>query len=138
MSPRILITNGADVNARDGWDRTPIADPAAYGTNAPYGFDLVELVDLYIESGADLDTVDRWGYRPIHGPAGTGQMTTLQALINGGADISTPGACKNGGTDDTPMMKAVRHKKMQAVRMLLENGADKTYRSSFRTEMPQI
>ena len=127
---RLVISLGGDVNARDGWGQTPIVWPAQYGTDAPYGYDLVELTNVYVQNGADLENCDKWGYRPIHGCAATGQLQTLRAIITGGADTCSCAAGTKGGVNVTPLMSAIQNKQSQAAMMLLQCGADKTVRSS--------
>ena len=119
---RLVISLGGDVNARDGWGQTPIVWPAQYGTDAPYGYDLVELTNVYVQNGADLENCDKWGYRPIHGCAAAGQLQTLRAIITGGADTCSCAAGTKGGVNVTPLMSAIQNKQSQSAMMLLQCG----------------
>ena len=70
---KLLIKNGADVNARKG------VSPPLYDT---YN---IEIAKLLIENGADVNAKSPWGYTPLSN-ARTVEMAKL--LIENGADVN--------------------------------------------------
>ncbi len=87
------------------------------------------LVRHLLSLGADVRARNRRGAEPLHaaitgGPSSTHwdparQTSTMVALLEGGAD---PNAPASGGV--TPLHRAVRNRCSNAVRVLLDNGAD--------------
>jgi len=111
---RILISEGADVNARGSFGLTPLMR-AALDSKSP------EIVTLLIEAGADVNAKDDDGQTPLLFAAGyssTPEIVTL--LIEEGAEV-------NARDIDgwTPLMNAVLWAKSpEIVRLLIEAGAD--------------
>jgi hypothetical protein len=76
----VLLENGASVNARDGYGRTPlhqavISDDAA-------------IVEAILAKGADINAVDQGGDTPLHHAIEDNRKHVVKALLNKGADLS--------------------------------------------------
>lgn len=72
-----LITQGADINARDEYERTPLHYHAQVNN--------VEKVALLLERGADIETQDKYKNTPLHFAEYNAEVAQL--LIEKGADI---------------------------------------------------
>jgi ankyrin repeat protein len=55
---KLLLENGADINARDKEDATPLQHATFNGS--------YKAMQLLIERGADINTKDKEGSMPIH------------------------------------------------------------------------
>jgi hypothetical protein len=99
-----------------GW-RTPLhaaSDWPGYFPAAPAA------VDLLLEAGADPND-DTGGDRPetpLHWAASSDDLEVAVALIDGGADLETP-----GGSIGTPLDNAVGYGCWHVARLLVERGA---------------
>ena len=94
---RVLISEGADVNAKNDYTWTPLMYAVGY-TNGS------EIVTLLIEAGADVIAKDGAGWTPLMYAARfskTPEIVTL--LIEAGADVNAKG--KDGRT---PLMDAYK------------------------------
>lgn len=143
-----LLTKGAAVNARGGYDQsTPIFNACAGKKN-------IDVVRLLIKHGADVKAKDARGETPLHRAACIdGNTEILKLLIAEGADVNagepanTPlhrtaysGAADNiafliesgakvnlrGNLSEskTPLEAAVDNRQFRAARVLVEHGAD--------------
>ena len=72
-----LITQGADINARDEYERTPLHYHAQVNN--------VEKVALLLERGADIEVQDKYKNTPLH--FAEYNVEVAQLLIEKGADI---------------------------------------------------
>lgn len=106
-----LIQKGADVNARNKEQWTPI-HLAAYNGNA-------EMMDLLLANGAKLDLVNDIQQSPLHLAIQNGNMKTVEKLLDLGVAIDRPD--KNGYT---PLMYAAAQGKIKLVKLLLDRGSD--------------
>ncbi|RSL84792.1 hypothetical protein CEP51_003696 [Fusarium floridanum] len=90
---RMLISHGADVNARDTELLTPINSAAEY--------DLQEMVDLLLEAGADPNARDIEGTTPLGHAVVTGNIEMVRSLLKHGADPQTFDGMdfRNSGSD---------------------------------------
>ena len=108
----MLITKGADVNAKSGGGWTPLH----YAT----GGNDKEIVLLLIAKDADLNAKnanDR--ITPLHWAAWRGHKEVAELLITKGADVNTKN--KNGGT---PLHNAIWKGHKKIVELLIAKGAD--------------
>jgi ankyrin repeat protein len=99
---KILVANGAQVNAKDENDETPVHHALFEGRK--------QVVDLLIAAGADIN---------LHEAAYTGHAEKVRHLIDAGADISAKDA-----ENDTPLYLAVLGGHADAAEVLLDNGAN--------------
>jgi hypothetical protein len=80
-----------------------------------------ELVRKLIARGAD---VNKTGWTPLHYAATTGQLAIIQLLLDEHAYIDAESPNKT-----TPLMMAAHYGTPQAVKLLLEAGADPSLRN---------
>jgi ankyrin repeat protein len=102
---------------RRGGTRTALhvaADWPGYFPNGP------EIVKLLIEAGADPNaaTTPAPAETPLHWAASSDDVDVAAALINGGADLETP-----GGSIGTPLDNAVGYSCWNVARLLVTRGA---------------
>ena len=71
---RLLLQNGADVNAKDRWDMTPLQWAASQGH--------VDILHLLVETGVDLEVQANNGSRALHFAALHGHLPFIQELIS--------------------------------------------------------
>src|SRR5687767_312867 len=104
------IFSACEVDARGGYSKQ---------TALAFHFCPDELARWWVEQGADIDARDTYGRTPLHNRAASrnGRIEVLLAL---GADIHVKDA--NG---DTPLHKAAMFANADAVRLLMERGADR-------------
>ncbi len=79
---KLLISNGADVNARnrDGWTTF---HHLAFAERPG----VVEIIKLLISNGADIHIKDKWGKTALHLAANYGKIAMIRYLVSIGADI---------------------------------------------------
>ncbi len=69
---QLLLANGADVNAEDKYDRTPLLNATTLGHK--------DVVELLIVRGADVEAKDVWGQTPLGEAARRGHMEIFELL----------------------------------------------------------
>lgn len=117
---KFLIDNGADVNARDTVNATPLLWAAGFGRP--------ETVSLLIANKADVKAVDDNGWTALIWAAGIGQPETVDILIKAGADLNAA----DRQTGDTPLLRAARTGKPESLKVLLAAGADINARNNLK------
>ena len=113
----LLIDAGAKVNAANEYGVTPLSLAC---TNRSAG-----MVERLLKAGADPNAALWTGETPIMGCARTGNVETVKLLLSHGAD---PNA-KENQQGQTALMRAVAEKHPEAVRSLIDGGADVRARS---------
>ena len=115
---RVLVQNGADVSARDGFDdSTPLMFAANANPNPA-------IIQILIDNGADVGARDRHGLTALMSAADRNTAEVVQTLIDNGADVS---ARTESGT--TALMLAARRNTPEVAQILIDNGADVLARS---------
>jgi ankyrin repeat protein len=71
---RLLLQNGADVNARNNYGSTLLHYAVSYGH--------VDTLHLLVENGADLEALNNRGSRALHWAARFGYLPFIQELIS--------------------------------------------------------
>lgn len=108
---RVLLENGADVNAKNAEGNTPLF-AAVHQQNA-------EVTAMLIGKGADVNAKNNYGYAPIRAASRNGNAEILKILIEGGGDVNVK---DNQGS--TPLHVAVDEGDAETVGILIDNGAD--------------
>ncbi|UPK95217.1 hypothetical protein LCI18_006152 [Fusarium solani-melongenae] len=111
---RYLIAHGADVNALNGKNESPI-HVAASGKrkgSGDEGFWRSEAVNILLDHGADLNIVDAEGCTPLHKATDSGDAT--RQLLQKGAD---PTAGRQ-----SPLFRAIDNENLAALEALLDHG----------------
>jgi hypothetical protein len=75
-----LLKEGADVNAKDKWDDTPLHLAAIYGH--------IEVVKVLIENGAYVNAKNKFGNTPLHAAALNGHINVIKMLLERGAYLN--------------------------------------------------
>ena len=105
---------GVNVNATNAADESALMYLAMYGD--------LELAGVLIQKGAIVNKPD---WAPLHYAAMNGELKMIDFLLERSAYID---AASENGT--TPMMMAARSGKIDAVKMLVERGADPSQRNN--------
>jgi ankyrin repeat protein len=118
---RILLENGADLNAENSFRWTPLFSAARMGS--------VETVQALLEAGAESDAVSAEGRTPMmvlidRGRLG-GMTDKMMLLLDNGAD---PNLQDNNG--DTALHFAARTGKLEAIPLLIGHGADQNLQNN--------
>ena len=144
---RLLLKQGADVNAAQGDGMTALHWAASHGD--------VDEARMLISAGARLDAVTRNGnYTPLHLAAKGGNVAAVRTLLDAGASASAKtssggalplhlaaaqgnpdvlaalldkGAvvdAREGAWGQTPLMWAAAYNRLDALRTLIKRGAD--------------
>ena len=108
----LLISKGAEVNARDRIGQTALMGAAARGR--------LELVKLLLDEGADATASDDDGFTAFKAAVKSGNVKTAQLLLDSGATLNVVGI-RSGG----PLLTtACRFKNAAMAKFLVERGAD--------------
>jgi ankyrin repeat protein len=110
----LLLANGADVNARDGYGHTPLIQ-------ALWVNDHDKMMRLLLAKGADVNLADKAKMTALAYAAKQGQLEDVKILI--GNDANT-----NVITGASPLYFAVIGTHTEIVELLLANGADPNYK----------
>jgi ankyrin repeat protein len=110
----LLLANGADVNARDGDQHTPLIQSLWV-----YRHD--KMMRLLLAKGAEVNLSDKWNMSALNYAAKQGQIEDVKILIANDADI-------NLVTGTTPLMYAIFGDHRELVELLLASGADVDHR----------
>jgi ankyrin repeat protein len=105
---RVLLKHGADTEARDCNDFSPLEQVAYEGH--------METAQVLLEHGADVNARDDRRCTPLHWASEAGQLVVAQVLLSHGADVSA-----QREDNQTPLHRA---KDEKVARLLLEHGAD--------------
>ncbi len=108
---RFLLANGADPDARNTADQSPLLY-AAY-------MNFVEIVELLIDAGAPIYYWDARQYTPLHFAARQGGTETVKLLVEKGAVVDEPGQMER-----TPLHFAALNGHTEIVVFLVDKGAD--------------
>ena len=115
---QMLIDKGADVNARDKKDRTPLHAASYVGNERS--------VELLIERGADINSVDNKGRTPLHIAVGRDNCTAAaEVLIQSGSNIAAVDR-----TGRSPLHLAGESGSKSMVQLLIEHGSDVNLKDS--------
>ena len=121
---KTLLKSAADVNAAQGDGMTALHWAAMNGD--------VELAQMLIFAGANVRATTRLGtYTPLYLASQQGHGKVIQALLKAGGDV------KAGTPNGTmPLMVAAASGEVEAVRVLIEGGADVNAKDGVRLQTP--
>jgi len=138
-----LIENGADVNAKDNWDWTPLhsavsqdqhivsmliskgasIDARDGATKTPLWYAKkngnTEIVDLLLSKGADVNTTLERAWTPLHLAIQQGNQKQVEFLLDQGAGVNS-----QGYRGQTPIETAMSGNHTKIVELVLSKGAD--------------
>ncbi|MBR5711866.1 MAG: ankyrin repeat domain-containing protein [Thermoguttaceae bacterium] len=104
---KLLIDKGADVNAKDNRDATPLI-VAADNNN-------FEIVKILVENGADVNAKNVDGFTALYSAARNGNLEMVQYLVNQGISVSDSIGALHG---------SVSSGNLELVQWLIAHGAD--------------
>ncbi len=133
-----LIAEGADVDERGRGGNTALYFAAQKGH--------AEVARVLVDAGADVDVDNDFGSTPLHVAARGGHLDVIRVLAAGGADLDArnlSGATASelvghssigtqGLRSSTPLAKAARAGRLEAVKLLIELGASLPAREAAR------
>lgn len=116
---KMIIENGADVQASNETGRTPLLKAAWWGG--------VEYVTPLLDAGADINHASNFGGTALYEATSTSRdnVDMIRLLISKGANVKA--ATKKG---ETPLMNAARWGNLEHAKVLIEAGADKDRKSN--------
>lgn len=117
-----LITEGADVNAKDVNELAPLYLAAANGHTA--------VVEFLIGKGADVDVRNAARATPLHAGARGGHEAVAELLIVNGAEVNA-----GSHSEGTPLHWAAKNGHTAVVELLIANGADIDWRAIVGTPL---
>ena len=113
---KLLLANGADVNARDVYMHTPLI-------LAMWVYNHDQMVRLLLTKGADVNLEDKWNMTALAYAVRQGQLNDAKILIANDANINVVAGA-------SPLYWAVMGFHTEMVELLLANGADVNYKFS--------
>ena len=111
----LLLSYGADINARDNLGKTALHYYASWPTASPEQA-LLDSMSYLLERGADVNARDNEGRTPLYDAK---HPLVMQALLDAGANPDLAGPCSQ-----TPLYRAANFGHLEATEVLLCNGAD--------------
>jgi TonB family protein len=107
---KVLLNNGANVNAKDSYGWTALIYASAKGD--------ADIVKALLDKGADANAKSKDGYTGLHTAAQYGHKSVVKTLLENGADINA-----ENDEGDTPLTVAVRSNNKGVAELLKKSGA---------------
>ena len=107
---QFLVENGADINAKDSFDKTPLHKEVTAGNH--------EMVKLLLSNGAHVNSQNALKNTPLYNGIVKG-FEICATLLNHGADPNNVTIYQ-----ETPFSRAVTTGLTQIAKLLLEHGGD--------------
>jgi ankyrin repeat protein len=109
----LLIDKGANVNARDNWNHTPL-----HNAMSVFGQD-INLIKHLIAEGTHINAQGNRGDTPLEwSAADRGNVDVTRLLIDSGADINL---CAKGAI--SILHRAIKNNQIETAKLLIERGA---------------
>jgi hypothetical protein len=118
-SVELLLAHGAQVNAKTAVDQE--GRGAHTALHDAIRQDAVDVADALVRAGADTHAKANQLWTPMHYAAYLGAVKSIRYLHRQGVGIDEP---FSGARGSTPLMLATQYGQVQAIRVLLELGAD--------------
>ncbi len=109
---RLLLERGADVTARDNFERTPLLIATDNCTD-------VAPIALLLSKGAAVNVVDKDGCTPLHNACHQGCLEAVKMLLDNKAQLEAKSASSR-----TPLFHAVKGGHLPVVQLLIKAGTD--------------
>ncbi|KAK1770501.1 ankyrin repeat-containing domain protein [Phialemonium atrogriseum] len=120
----LLVEKGAEIDAKDGYGKTPLHWAAKNGHKA--------IARLLVEKGAEIDAKDGYdGRTPLHWAAKNGHEAIARLLVEKGAEIDTKDV-----DNRTPLHLAAENGHEAIARLLVEKGAKIDAKDGFDGRTP--
>jgi len=123
---RYLLEKGADVNARNRLGDTALSKLTRFGWQEP-----AAMAAILIDAGADPNARNNDGATALIYGAAANEVSFLRLLVDRGAAVDSPENHKVG----SPLFVAARFGALDAVRLLLERGADVNFNTEGGTPL---
>jgi ankyrin repeat protein len=120
-----MVDDGAEVDAKDDRNRTPLWWAAFRGHSA--------IVKILLRSGAKVNSKDRDGKTPLSLAAIRGHLAVAELLLAGGCDVDS--------VDDwgkTPLSVAAEHGRLAVAKLLISKGAQIDSKSGLTRRGPLV
>jgi ankyrin repeat protein len=114
----LLLSQAADVDAKDEELRTPLHLAAKSGEN--------KAVQVLVEAGADIQALDKNGVTPLHTAAESGNKDVVEALLGNGAAIKSKDKWLW-----SPLYYAVSKGHREVAELLIAEGAEVNAKNNF-------
>src|SRR5688572_8990839 len=121
-----LITQGANVNARNDYGATPMSEAAVTGNAA--------LLEALLKAGADVESPNADGQTALMIVARTGNVDAARVLLARGADVNAVEKWRG----QTALMWAAAQRQPEMVRELVAKGANVNARSTVNGWQRQV
>ena len=109
---KLLLESGADPNAKDDQQSTPLH-------HAMYSDGAISLAKMLIQAGADINAENRDQWTSLHIAAKHQNTEMVQMLVHEGADVHA-----RERENWTPLHVAAKHSSTEMVKKLIDLGAD--------------
>ena len=106
----VLLERGADIEARDDFNDTPLHTAIAG--------DRLNVLVVLLENGADIQARSDYGDTPLHTAARNSKPAAIEVLLDFGADIEA-----RDELDNTPLEEAAEYGDAATMSVLLDRGA---------------
>ncbi|CAG9990453.1 unnamed protein product [Clonostachys byssicola] len=127
---RQLTKKGADIEARDKHQKTPLAIAASWrGSDGQW----IDIVQLLLEKGAGIEARDKNQRTPLALASNWGYTDIIRLLLENGADIEA-----RDEDQRTPLATATFWGHSDVVQLFLEKGADSKARNKYNETPLQI
>ena len=119
---KLLVENGADVNARDYIGETPLLSAILLSRSGIIEFLITNGIgdsQLPTSVRTNVNVVDNDGKTPLHITARRREIGTVRLLLKANAEVDAQ--CNDGWT---PLHYAVKHNNLEIVELLMVAGAN--------------